>query len=277
MKLLKNRGVAIVLAILMIAGSIFLGWQKAPAELVSLRGGSWVADTANVLSPELETYINQENGKLIERVGAKFAIATVDNAKGWDLSDYAYELAESWSLSGVDMILVLDIDGDNYWMIQGYDLVGSFTDDMVSSYVNRYLEPGFAARDYELGVKTLFDQVRGWYNGQISSSNGYYDPLEEGVLGFHGYEPYVSTISSVAGTMITLGTVIPVIVFVIVIIAIASGIDSVRYSNYRRRYRGMASPPVVFRPLVLASARQPLVYPAERPACQFPVPSPKPE
>jgi len=252
MKILKNRGVAIALTVLMIVGSVFVGLGRAPAELVQPRGGSWVADAADVLSPEVEAYLNTENNRMIEAFGAKFAIATVNSTKGWELYDYAYELAERWNLSGMDMILVLDIGGDNYWMLQGYDLSNSFTDDMINSYVARYLEPGFAARDYDRGVTTLFDQVFKWYDGQWNTASGsYYEPMEDiSGMDFSGYAPYVAAAGNVAAAAIVTSAVVQLVWFLIIVLVIASVIDSIRYSNYRRRYVGVPAPPVVFRPLV---------------------------
>ena len=246
MKLLKNRGVAIVLTVLMIAGSVFVGLKLAPADLVSLRGSSWISDTADVLSPETEAYLNQKNSALMETKGAKFAVATVKDARGWNLGDYAYQLAKQWNLSEMDFILVLDIGGDNYWMVQGAALVNSFTDGMINSYVARYLEPGFAAKNYDLGVKTLFDQVYAWYDGQGSGAiGGYYELIQSGGdTGFVGYNAYGGAAASMVGGVTQL------IWFLVIVAVIASIVDRMRYADYRRRYVGMPVPPVVFRPLI---------------------------
>ena len=110
------------------------GIRKAPAQLPAVQTGQWVYDGADVLSAEEEQYLTQGNAELLSARGAVVAVATVPNAKGWDLWDFCLDLGDKWGLSGQDMILVLDIGGDNYWLVQGYDLVNSFSDDMAGQY-----------------------------------------------------------------------------------------------------------------------------------------------
>ena len=243
MKLLKKRGVAVIITVVVILLMALWGIHKAPAQLPPVQTGQWVYDGADVFSAEEEQYLTQGNAGLLSDHGAVVAIASVADANGWDLWDFCMELADKWGLNGSDMILVLDIGGDNYWLVQGYDLVSSFSDDDAYQYTRQFLENDFAAKNYGVGTVKLFDALRAWYGNSagplpqysadsapVSFENG--GPVRTGGVGFGG--------------------IVLLILLIIILVIVA---DAMRYSSYRRRWYGV-TPTVVYRPLIFGRPRR---------------------
>lgn len=244
MKLLKNRGVALLITLIVIAAMALWGIHKAPAELPPVETGQWVYDGADVFSPEEEQYLTQGNAALLSDHGTVVAIAAVPDAKGWDLWDFCMDLADKWGLNGSDMILVLDIGGDNYWLVQGYDLVSSFSDDDASQYTRQFLENDFAAKAYGAGTIKLFDALRSWY-GTSSAPLPQYS-ADSAPVSFENGGP-------VRSGGVGLGGVVLLILFIIILLI---ALDAMRYSSYRRRWYGV-TPTVVYRPLIFGRPRRP--------------------
>ena len=254
MNFLKKRSVAVIIAAAAILVGIVLGFSKAPAKLPDVQTGQWVYDGANVLSKEQEQYLTQGNAALLSEHGAVVAVATMKNVKGWDLWDFCLDLAEKWGLSAQDMILVLDIGGDNYWLVQGSGLADSFTDDMAGQYSRQYLENDFAAQNYGVGVISLFDALTGWYGGSAGQPGGGNSYLD----GPYFDDSYYETPDAKGG-----GGAVGMLILVIVLIIVAVIIwDAARYNRYRRLGVGTT---VVYRPLIFGRPRRPRTPPPPRP------------
>lgn len=241
MKFLKKYPVALVISILVIAGSIVYGIWNQPAAMLSPAYGTWVLDDANVLSASTESSLQTANNALYAKYGAHIAVATVNNVNGQDISEYAYQLAYTWSLDTYDMILLLDIGGQDYYLAPSSVLEPYLSNNDVSSYLYRYLEPYFATGDYDSGVMALFDALNDWYAA--------HDPAGGALNGASSY--YEAPSSGFGTSLIHMGiaaAVIAVIFLVVFLIVILSAIDSIRYAVYRRRYIGV--PPVAFLPIL---------------------------
>jgi len=239
MKALKKYPVAVVITILVIIGSIALGIWKAPAAMLSPSYGTWVLDDANVLSPSTESALQASNNALSAQYGAHIAVATIDSAKGWDLWNYNYELASRWSLATYDMILLLDIGGQNYSLIQSDALVDYISDSQLNAYLNTALEPYFAVGDYDSGVLALVAALQGWYETNEPAT------IIGGTPSYSGESGYSDGSYAQMGAA---SAVILIVFLVIGLLIILSAIDNMRYAGYRRRYVG--APPVVFWPVL---------------------------
>lgn len=265
MKVLKKRPVAVVITVLVILAMALWGIRKAPAQLPDVQTGQWVYDGADVLSAEEEQHLTQGNADLLSAHGVVVAVAAVSDVKGWDLWDFCLKLGETWGLSGQDMILVLDIGGDNYWLVQGYDLVNSFSDDLAGQYARQFLENDFAAKAYGAGAIKLFDALCAWYDGAAFSpaqmpSNE--TPSNAGAVSFYNGEP-VSHSNGVG-----VGGVLLLILFLIILVIV---VDAMRYNSYRRRWIGV-TPTVVYRPLIFGRPRRPRRPPPPPPPPRGPRP-----
>lgn len=170
----KKQGVAWVLTIVMVCVSIGVGYAKAPVNnpapeptnvpqsTPSGSSTSYVWDNARVLSDQTIRELDQRNQRLWDRCRASIGVVTC-NYGGDDLGNYALQCAEDMGLGGYDMIVALDIQGDNYWLVQGDDLRRDFTDQDCTDYAYEYLEYHFARGMYGDALLELTQALESWY------------------------------------------------------------------------------------------------------------------
>lgn len=247
MNLLKKRGVAIAITAIVIVFMSLVGIRNAPANLPPVQTGQWVYDGADVLSSQQESDLKRINEELISDHGAVIAVATMPDVKGWDLMEFCADLGDTWGLNGDSFILVLDIGGDNYWLVQGYDLLDLFTDDMAGQYAWQFLENDFAAKNYGDGVMKLVDALHTWYDGTYALAGqlniGNHDDPN---VGFYDGQPM-----EYAGSGFGFGSILLLILFAVILIVV---LDSMRYNNYRRRV--IVTPGILYRPLIFGRPRR---------------------
>lgn len=247
MNFLKKRGVAVAITVAVIILMSLVGIWTAPADLPPVQTGQWVYDGADVLSSQQEAYLAQTNSTLLSDYGAAIAVATMPNVKGWDLMEFCGALGDAWGLNADSFILVLDIGGDNYWLVQGYDLLDLFTDDMAGQYAWQFLENDFAAKQYGDGVVKLVDALHAWYAGPYTLDKQLnIGDIDDPYVGFYGSDVPVSA----GGT--GFGSILLLLIFAVILIV---ALDGVRYSNYRRRR--LITPTIVYRPLIFGRPRRP--------------------
>lgn len=168
----KTQAGAWLFTIIMVIAAIDIGYAKAPQHLypstpdhpsqtIPPAAGSFVWDDAGVLSAQTERELDRRNERLWERHSVTIGVVTCDNAE--DLGAYALKCVEEMGLGGYDMVVALDISGDNYWLVQGNDLRRAFTDDDCSDYAYDYMETSFAEGDYDYAVLNLTDALERWY------------------------------------------------------------------------------------------------------------------
>ena len=181
---LKKQGVAWVITALMILCAIGIGRAKAPASNIPVpepgyavplpaatvppnmtpvyAADSYVRDDAGVLSNRTERELDERNERLLERYNVLVGVVTC-NYGGDDLGGYAIQRAEEMGLGGYDFIVALDISGENYWLVQGSELVRDFTGDDCSDYAYDYMEDYFARGMYDDAVLALTEALEAWY------------------------------------------------------------------------------------------------------------------
>ena len=125
--------------------------------------GSFVWDDANALSDRTVRELDQRNDRLWDRHNITVAVVTCDNQR--ELGEYAYRQAEKMGLGGYDMVVALDIRGDNYWLLLGSDVSRDFPYDP-SEYAYEYMENTFVRRDYDDAVLELTKALEDWYGKQ---------------------------------------------------------------------------------------------------------------
>lgn len=165
----KMQGVAWFFTALMIIAAICIGQARSNAPTPDLphnapgASDSYVWDDAGVLSSGTKRTLNQRNDRLWDRHNVTIGVVTC-NYGGGDLYDYAWKQAEAMGLGGYDMIVALDISGDNYYLLTGSDLSRDFTDWDSAGYLDRYMETPFAKGDYDKAVLKLTEALEGWYD-----------------------------------------------------------------------------------------------------------------
>lgn len=258
MKLLKNRGFAVLVLVIVIAASIALAWMRTgntSDHLTSETGtasgyelddlstagySSWISDEAGVLSSSTEEAICLYNANWDNRYHSLVALATVDGVSG-DLADYAYELGNEIGLGNGDAILVLDVGGQDAYLATGDDFRSMLTDSMATQYLDTYLYSDFMAGNYDQGVLSL-------YNGLNTL---YVDTFGLGRAGGDVNDGY--DMSPVYGytTRFLFSGMVWLVLLVILIVVLA---DAGRYRRYRMGYYG---PTFVYRPFIFGWPRRP--------------------
>lgn len=113
---------------------------------------SYVSDNAGVLPQVTKDYLNQSSNRYAATTGSGIYVVTVKNTGGKSLQDYTYAKFAGVAAGPRDVMLVLDIGGDNYHVLQGKSIDRVLTNDRISGILNTVLEPKFAAKDYAGGA-----------------------------------------------------------------------------------------------------------------------------
>lgn len=170
----KTQAGAWLFTVIMVVAAIDIGYAKAPINnpgpspdypsetIPPPASGAYVWDNADVLSSQTERVLNQRNDRLWQRHSAAIGVVTCNYGRD-NLGDYARQRAEDMGLGGYDMIVVLDISGDNYWLLLGDDLDTSGPGGDCSGYAYEYMERWFAKGDYDNAVLDLTEALERWY------------------------------------------------------------------------------------------------------------------
>ena len=163
---LKRTGVAVLLTVVMIVAAVVIGLARRPGHnLPAAESGAstwYVSDQAGVLSSSAIRQLQENNRTLDSSMGVVIGCITCNYGKN-DLYNYAMDQAEKMGLGANDFVVVLDISGENYWLIQDSGLVDLFTDDDCAAYAWEYMEQPFAQGDYSQALLSLSDALTQWY------------------------------------------------------------------------------------------------------------------
>lgn len=123
----------------------------------------YVYDGANVLTYETEGHIVFCNALLDDACGAQIVFVTVDTVGNESIDDYALALYNDWQIGDArkhnGLLVLLAIDDDDYYALTGTGLDLELSAGILKEYVDEYLEPDFADRDYDEGARKLFDAL----------------------------------------------------------------------------------------------------------------------
>lgn len=157
--------------------------------LVAQSESFYVCDDAGVLSSELEQELISLNGKLEQQCkGAQLVVVSVDYMDGLYADEYAYTLMNQWGVGSASenngMLLLFSTRENKGWLAVGAGIVGSFDEEIVSSYLDRYFWDEYDQGDYEDAVEELAEVLGKWYfsyygvssqsNSSPAGSNTYY-------------------------------------------------------------------------------------------------------
>lgn len=123
----------------------------------------YVYDGANVLTYETEGHIVFCNRELYEACGAQIVFVTVDTVGNETMEDYCRALFNEWEIGDArkqnGFVVVLAIDDEDYGWMPGTGLDLELSAGVVNELTDAYLEPDFAAGDYDEGARKLFDAL----------------------------------------------------------------------------------------------------------------------
>ncbi len=243
MKFFKNRAVAITITVIIVIAMAIYGFVKAPTAIPDVSTGHWVYDGAGVFYSDTLQYLEEKNDELTQDYGVHVAVATVPSLKHWDISDFCVDLGDTWGLGGYDFLLLMDIGGDDYCLLEGYDLLDSFDDETAYQYAQKYLEVDFKNGEYGAGAESVIDALADWYGsseGQRALSHTSYSSSS-----YNNYWDDYSFREEPAYRRSGLSTFLGVIVFLILVVVV---IDAMRYSRFRRRV--VVMPGLLYTPFI---------------------------
>ena len=192
-----KRILAIVVTCLMVAGAMLMGLQGKP---VSRDGSLYLTDKAGVISPAVESQFVQ----LQKNAAPRLSVAIVKSTGRMSTAQYCETLWNDWRLGTSDVLLLMVTGKEDYYL--GYDYGSSFADTLDANFdllMEQYLEPDFAARDYEAAILAISQGI------QAVTSTSFNDNL------YFPYEDYGEYSTGISG----MGMVV-VILFIIVFIAV---------------------------------------------------------
>lgn len=125
-------------------------------------GGVYIVDEAEVFDLDSENTLNTKSEKLNNETGIEFYIVTTADKNGASLKDYTYAIFDSWKIGGTEnkgIILVLDIEGDSYYLKPSDEIREVYTGTVLQGYLDTFLEADFANGNYSDGAAKLHDAV----------------------------------------------------------------------------------------------------------------------
>lgn len=151
----------ILIIMLMLPGS-----AGASSQLPDPAGNFYVNDFAGVIDDKTENELVHYGILLHKKNGAQVVLVTVKSTVGEPIKDYASRLFNSWGIGSAEknngLLLLLSVDDDDYWAVQGSGIVESMSDSRISNILSQSLEPDFAAKNYNRGAaKTYAAFVQG--------------------------------------------------------------------------------------------------------------------
>ena len=196
-----NRKLAVVITCVLVALAIFIGLQGKP---VSRDSSLYITDKAGVISDSAEIQFSS----LQRDINPRLSVAIVQSTGKMSTAEYCETLWNNWRLGTSDMLLLMVTGKQDYYF--GYDTSALFAYTLDSNFdllMQQYLEPDFAAGDYEGALFAFSDGI------QMLLSGAYFN---NGTLnGDNYYEEYTSVGFSGIGLIL-------VIAFVIIVIAVIS-------------------------------------------------------
>ena len=227
---LKGLVIALAAVIILIAASkIISSFGSGNKDSIS-----YVYDEAGVLSASTEKHIISSNASLQRQCGGQIVVACLKTTGDKDIADYATEMfsklqiGDSKKNNGV--LILLSIEEDAYWMLQGKGIEEVLSSGIMKLMMNEYLEPYFAGKNYDEGVKSLFNALiehfeamysitvtTSGYSGSASASTG--NPLDEPQSG-QTHASVSSFLSGIAGAIVKILIFIAVAIVIIVILVI---------------------------------------------------------
>ncbi|WP_342549632.1 TPM domain-containing protein [Paenibacillus sp. FSL P2-0089] len=133
---------------------------------------SYVSDNAGIFPQVTKDYLNQSSNRYAATTGSGIYVVTVKNTGGKSLQDYTYAKFAGVAAGPRDVMLVLDIGGDNYHVLQGKSIDRVLTNERISGILNTVLEPKFAAKDYAGGATGTANAFYSFFLARADAASG---------------------------------------------------------------------------------------------------------
>ena len=237
-----------------LAFSVFASVPAAAETLAGLRSDSCVADNANILNSDTETYITNLTVALQEACGAQIGVYTTEYIGNDTMEGYAYEVFQAWGLGSSSedngLLLLLATGEDNYWATPGEGLENAFTGSTLSDLLYDNLESSWVKQDYDTGTRktvlAMSERIADYYNLNLDL-----DAIAEGRVTADGTavaQPQKKS-SGIGGMLVTVLILTAVVFLLIALLTRPRGPRGPRgprvvfYSSPRPRRRRRSPPP----------------------------------
>ena len=139
----------------------------------------YVTDAAGVLSADTEAWLAALGNDLYHNVDeCDLVVVTVDNTGFKSIEQFAADLFNDWQIGNAStnrgVLLLLVTDAEEYWCVQGAGLETRLPTSSISRILQQYMEPDFAAGDYDAGVRAtaaaLYDELAASFGVNRSAS-----------------------------------------------------------------------------------------------------------
>ena len=123
----------------------------------------YVYDGPSVLSLTTEDHIVEVNKRLYDACGAQIVIACVETTGDMEIADYAEKMFNQWKIGSREekngVLVLMSVAEENYYAVQGKGLENLLSSGTLKLMLDEYLEPHFAAKDYDAGALAIFDAL----------------------------------------------------------------------------------------------------------------------
>jgi uncharacterized protein len=162
-RVLPRAGVSARLLALVTLLLALLGVGAARALDVPPLADHRVHDRANVLSPPLESQLEEQLKAYESSTGHQLAVLIVPSLEGDAIEDYTIRVVESWQLgkkSKDDGVLLFVAVEDRRIRIEvGYGLEGELTDALTSRIIRDVMAPAFRQGDLGFGISRAISAI----------------------------------------------------------------------------------------------------------------------
>ena len=183
MEFLRKRWVAVLLCLAMVAAAIGVNAYRnrttdytpenrsAAVSWGKEHSGSYtqfVDDEADVLNDSSIREISAYNAQLDYRHGSICALATVDGTGGKTLEDLYYDLSDDLQLGDQDALLVLDMEGEDWYFVYGADF-SDYVDNELQVLLRGSMTE--AVQSPNSMLPRLYGELADWYDEQVPVSD----------------------------------------------------------------------------------------------------------
>lgn len=116
----------------------------------------YVNDIAEVLSAEEEAHINNISHIIFEQTNCKLFVAAVDFLEGKSIEQYSADLYMQNEMGSNGLLAVFSVAEENYYVIQGTELVQEFSNDQIDELLQNLVEQDFENQNYDKAIMSFY-------------------------------------------------------------------------------------------------------------------------
>lgn len=209
----------------------------------------YIRDDAGVLSAGTVRDLAEQGKATENKTGTAVAVLTVDYTGSYAIDEYADQVFDKWEIED-GLVLVLAIQDEDYYVMPSAGLGRYLSSGDLQEMLDEYLEPGFAAADYETGVETIYpvfceeiERLYELYGENPQGSGGY----EEEYYPDSGYQEEDRGLFYPLGRIFRVILIVAVVGILVAAIIASSTVARVGYRrpfwSYRRPFYPPPPPP----------------------------------